>query len=164
LRLSKSDHQRLHKKPVALNEIVNEVINGLIDSIQAKEINIDDAVPNITVTCDRESIVQAVTILLDNAIKYSPVGATITLAGEGTAAHSTLSIIDHGVGIDGDDLPHIFERFYRAKNSGQHSIHGYGLGLSIAQKLISQNGGKIKVVSSVGKGSTFTIKLSSKVS
>jgi len=107
-------------------------------------------------------LTQLFTILLDNAVKYSPEGGEIELKATSSAKDISLTIIDQGVGISNEDLHHIFDRFYRADTSRtKNQTDGYGLGLSIAEKIVTIHGGKIKAVSEVGKGSIFTIFLPS---
>jgi signal transduction histidine kinase len=101
-------------------------------------------------------------ILLDNAIKYTPIrneeGAShITVSLERLKGQAVLRVSDTGIGIEPADLPHIFERFYRADRA--RSRQGTGLGLSIAQTLVDQLGGRITAESTPGKGSTFSVWL-----
>ena len=84
---------------------------------------------------DRQSLVQALVILLDNAIKYSPANSKIYLNASAKRKTVTLNVRDEGSGIDPRDLPHIFDRFYRAdKSRNKNNTNGYGIGLSIAKK------------------------------
>lgn len=146
--------------PVALDEVANDAINQLLKLAQAKHITVIDAVPKLSALGDRQSLVQVLVILLDNAIKYSPSGTAIHIEGDTEGKYTFLRVRDEGPGIRATDLAHIFERFYRADpgRSKQH-VSGYGLGLSIAQKIMQQHGGEITVASELDQGSTFTIKL-----
>lgn len=145
---------------VNLDEIVNDAMNQLLKSAQAKHITIDDAVPRLSIQGDRQSLVQVLVILLDNAIKYSPQGCAVHIEGRAQGKYILLSVRDEGPGIRATDLPHIFERFYRADPSrSTHKVNGYGLGLSIAQKIVQQHRGDISVISTLGQGATFTLKL-----
>ncbi len=116
----------------------------------------------VRVRGDEESLRRVMLILLDNAIKYTPssgeadVGRVI-LSLERTSGQAVLRVHDTGIGIEPDDLPHIFERFYRADRA--RSRQGTGLGLSIAQTLVEQLGGRITAESTPGKGSTFSVWL-----
>jgi two-component system, OmpR family, sensor histidine kinase CiaH len=113
-----------------------------------------------TVSGDRDSLVELVVILLDNAIKYSPPEATVTLRARATNQSVQLAVIDTGAGIKASDIPHIFERFYRADRSrAREHIGGYGLGLSIAKRIVDVHRGSISVTSKPGHGTTFTVKL-----
>jgi signal transduction histidine kinase len=95
--------------------------------------------------------------LLSNAVKYSPDGGEIVVQLAREEDWAVLLVSDQGLGIPADDLPHIFERFRRARNATE--IVGTGLGLSGARQLVEQHGGTIVVHSQEGAGSTFTIRL-----
>ncbi len=116
-----------------------------------------------TITGDPDSLTELIAILLDNAVKYSPDGATITLTAKPAGTFVTLSVADTGIGIAAPDLPHIFDRFYRADHSRTKSNPpapgGYGLGLSIAKRIVDLHHGTITVDSKPGRGTTFTVKL-----
>jgi signal transduction histidine kinase len=116
----------------------------------------------IRVRGDEESIRRIIVILLDNALKYTPGnnGANtgcVTVSLERKDMQAVLYIHDTGIGIGPDDLPHIFERFYRADRA--RSRQGTGLGLSIAQTEVERLGGRITAESTLGKGSTFSVWL-----
>jgi signal transduction histidine kinase len=116
----------------------------------------------VRVLGDEESLRRVLLILLDNAIKYTPIrneeGAShITVSLERLKGQAVLRVSDTGIGIEPADLPHIFERFYRADRA--RSRQGTGLGLSIAQTLVNQLGGRITAESTPGKGSTFSVWL-----
>lgn len=152
-----SDHSI---KPVPLQEAAAEAMNQVVQLAQTKDISVNDEVPNIKVLANQQSLAQAITILLDNAIKYSEPKTVITIGGSSNAKSAYLTVSDQGIGIRATDLPHIFKRFYRADRSrNKQQYDGYGLGLSIADKLITQQHGEITADSTLGHGSTFTIKL-----
>jgi signal transduction histidine kinase len=128
--------------------------------IAARHIELDIKAGPETVSGDRDSLVELIAILLDNSIKYSPEGSTVTLASAPTSGYVRLSVADQGMGIKASDLPYIFNRFYRADRSrARTSAGGYGLGLSIAKRIVDLHHGAITVESSPGKGSTFVAKL-----
>lgn len=93
--------------------------------------------------------------LLNNAMKYSDGEVTVRVSSAGDSA--TVSVVDHGTGIPQDDIPHIFERFYRAKTAGRKE--GLGLGLYIVKGLVEAHGGDTRVESRGGEGTTFTFTL-----
>ncbi len=160
LDLSKQDSNNLVKKPVSLQDVAGEAMNRVLPAAQAKNISIKDDVPAVKVLGDMPSLAQAVAVLLDNSIKYSPAKSTIYLSGRTQGRHGYINVRDEGAGMAFKDLPHIFERFYRvdpARTSA--SADGHGIGLSIAQKIVGQHHGKITVDSKPGQGSTFTIQL-----
>jgi two-component system OmpR family sensor kinase len=160
LRLAREDGKPIKKMPVGLDEVVSDAINKVIEPAQAKHISIHETVPKISIMADASSLAQAIKILLDNAIKYSPPKTTIKISARVKGKQAFLDVKDQGQGIKAADLPHVFDRFYRADHARtKKGENGYGLGLSIAQKIIDQQGGEITVKSAVDKGSTFTIKL-----
>jgi signal transduction histidine kinase len=108
---------------------------------------------------DPQRLSQLLYILLDNAIKYTPSGGTVKLKLFQEGNVLTIRAEDNGIGIDEKDLPHIFERFYRADKSRARQMGGHGLGLSIAKWIVDTHHGTIRVSSDLGKGSAFTIRL-----
>ena len=111
----------------------------------------------VTATFDRERVMQVASILLDNAVKYTPEGGSVTVRVEEEDGSVALAVSDTGVGISEDQLPLIFERFHRADPS--RSAGGAGLGLSIACQIAESHGGQIRAESTPGTGSTFTLLL-----
>ncbi len=104
---------------------------------------------------------QVLTNLLSNALQYTPKGTQITLQGRTGINRVEISVTDNGSGITPEDLPHVFDRFYRAdraRSRGRHE-HGSGLGLSIAYQLVQLHRGILRVDSQWGVGTTFTISL-----
>ena len=104
-----------------------------------------------------DDLTELLTIVLDNAVKYSPPGTTITVSMHAQRNHATLYVKDEGGGIAEDELPHIFKWFHRGTNSGQPK--GYGLGLAVAKKLVNGAGGAISAESKLGQGTTIKIRL-----
>lgn len=146
---------------VSLLPIVQSAVKKFQTPAKQKDITIKTKVTNETVCGDEERLIQLFGIFLDNAIKYSPKKTTVTIATKRVDGFVSISITDQGVGIDEKDIPHIFDRFYRADSSrSKQTIPGYGLGLSMAQKIIVEHGGSITVKSKEKKGTTFTIRFS----
>jgi len=106
---------------------------------------------------DPDALRQVTLLLLDNAMKYAPAKGRIQVRLESRDGEVALSVADNGVGIDPEDMPHIFERFYRADRSRRAG--GTGLGLAIAKGIVEQHGGDIDVESKPGKGAIFTVRL-----
>jgi len=113
----------------------------------------------VSVKADPGQIRQLGMILLDNAIKYTPRDGSIRIAVSQLGPLATLTISDSGIGINEEDLPHIFERFYRADRARERDEHGSGLGLAIARWIVEAHHGEMKVESAPGKGSVFTVTL-----
>ncbi len=145
---------------VNLTDAVGDSLQHIVTIAQQKNITINETIPPLTVSSNKVLLSRIITILLDNAVKYSEDGKTITITAEQVDGKVRLSVIDEGIGMKASDLPHIFRRFYRAdKSRSANDVRGYGLGLSIADKIAHELGAKITVKSAPGKGSTFTIKL-----
>lgn len=161
LKLAREDEPAtLPLKPVNMSEVVSNAVNHCLKAAQVKHLTIDDQVPNLTALSDHRAVQQIVNVLLDNAVKYSPNHSTIAVTGQADGHHIVVAVADQGSGIGEDDLPHIFERFYRADQSRtSQQVGGYGLGLALADKLADQLGATIGVDSTVGTGSTFTLTL-----
>ncbi|CIP08523.1 histidine kinase [Streptococcus pneumoniae] len=117
----------------------------------------DYPINSIWMEIDTDKMTQVVDNILNNAIKYSPDGGKITVRMKTTEDQMILSISDHGLGIPKQDLPRIFDRFYRVDRARSRAQGGTGLGLSIAKEIIKQHKGFIWAKSEYGKGSTFTI-------
>ncbi len=151
--------------PVELDRAVLQLVRQLrrrLDVEGSKLLLEIGKISPVRVRGDEESLRRILLILLDNAIKYAPIrdeeGAShITVSLEQLKGQAVLRVSDTGIGIEPADLPHIFERFYRADRA--RSRQGTGLGLSIAQTLVNQLGGRITAESTHGKGSTFSVWL-----
>ena len=114
-----------------------------------------DVLPDVTGNADRTQ--QVLVSLLDNAFKYTPEGGTVTLSAAVEADVIRITVIDTGIGIGKDDLPHVFDRFYKADKS--HGGKGTGLGLAIAYEIMKQLGEEMTVASELGDGSAFSFTL-----
>lgn len=145
-------------KPVALGPLVREACRKAeaLPHEAALRIDLPEALDRITLMGHAEWLRRAVLILIDNAFKYTPAGSVTVRAGrQGDGV--VLQVADTGIGIPAEDLPHVFERFYRADRARTRG--GTGLGLSIAQWVAGMHGGSLTVESAVGKGSTFSLWL-----
>jgi two-component system OmpR family sensor kinase len=150
----------LHFAPVELDTLLLEVFKEMRilarERIQLKLPEIDQVVIN----GDRDRLKQVLINLIANAIKYTPQGGEVYLSLGKVGDNARLIVRDTGPGIPAEDLPHIFERFYRAEKSRTRSkVGGFGLGLSIAYWIVNHHGGQIEVDSAEGKGTTFCIYL-----
>jgi len=115
--------------------------------------------PDIIVRGDKEWLERALLNLLDNAIKYTPAGGRVTVHAVKEHSGTRIEIVDTGIGIPPEALPHVFERFYRADPARDKSIEGVGLGLSLVKWIIQEHGGSIEAASIPGNGARFTILL-----
>lgn len=114
---------------------------------------------NVVVYGDKQALKQAIRVFIDNAVKYSKDGDTITICCKNQSGDCIISVQDTGIGMTRKDVEHIFERFYRSEQVRNDKIYGHGLGLSIAKLIILAHTGRIKVRSQYTKGTTFTITL-----
>jgi signal transduction histidine kinase len=113
----------------------------------------------VKINGDMQRVKQLLLNLLDNAIKYTDFGGSVTLGLKVEDKHAIITVADTGRGIPPEDLPHIFERFFRrSKSTSDRSATGFGLGLSIVKWIADSHGGKIEAKSEVGKGTTFIVK------
>lgn len=143
---------------VSLSEIIKEAVSKVLNLAKVKKIAIKDQIKDSVLEGDKKSLTEVLVILLDNAIKYSPKNTTIKLTTKRNDHYLIIDITDQGIGIDKEDLPYLFDRFYRAdKSRTKTNVAGYGLGLSIAKQIINKHHGDIKVESKLGKGSIFSI-------
>jgi two-component system, OmpR family, sensor kinase len=150
----------LSQTPVELDGLVLEVFQQMRvlagDKVRLKLTEIDQAL----VTGDRDRLKQVLLNLISNAIQYTPQGGQVAVSMAKTDTRVTVTVSDTGPGIPTQDLPHIFERFYRAEKSRTRSkVSGFGLGLSIAYWIVEHHGGKIRVDSEQGRGTTFCVEL-----
>lgn len=158
LEVAKHTNATINRVPTSLQDIVSLAVNEIVPTALAKGMMVSDEVPHLQIRGDRDSLVRAVVTILDNAVKYSPLRSTIYLSGHSDSLFAYLMIRDEGSGIDAVDLPHIFERFYRAEQSrDKQTTDGFGIGLSLAKKIICQHHGDISAASP--GGAEFTIKL-----
>ncbi|MBU4224924.1 MAG: HAMP domain-containing histidine kinase [Chloroflexi bacterium] len=147
-------------KPVELDTLLLDVSKEMHvlarERVQLKVTDIDQ----IQVNGDRDRLKQVLLNLVSNAIKYTPQGGEVFLSLSKVGGQARLIVRDSGPGIPAEDLPHIFERFYRAEKSRTRSESaGFGLGLSIANWIVTHHAGRIEVNSQEGKGTTFCIWL-----
>ena len=174
LDLSRLDEAGPGQQAVAAPVDIRPLLRSVVEAIAPRAsqaglslvADIPETLPGVRVRPeDQEAIVVN---LLDNALKYTPTGGKVRLAAQANGSHCQISVADSGPGIPTEDLPHIFERFYRvdkarSRQSGPSAAtagSGAGLGLSIAQALVEENGGTIEMESVVGQGTTFTVQLS----
>ena len=155
-----SNLKAVEVSPTSLDDVATEAVNRVIPLALAKHIGIESTVGKQAAVANAEILTDMLVILLDNAIKYSPKKSAITISAKTQGKHVVLDVTDNGPGIEAKDLPHIFDRFYRADTSrSKENVEGHGLGLSIAKRSVEAMGGTITAASTPGKGTTFTIRL-----
>lgn len=144
---------------------INELITDSVDSVRplAEKKNIAVAIepaPDRTeVFCDSEAVHQILTNLLDNAVKYTPQNGRVTVSAVPAPDSVEVAVRDTGMGIPQDEVPRLFERFYRVDKARSRELGGTGLGLAIVKHLVKAQGGEIRVTSEVNVGSTFAFTL-----
>jgi len=150
---------------VYLSDILSSAIQKVDFFAKSKNTQITLKKVKAELEGDKKSLTELFVIILDNAIKYSPRNSKVSVAIINQDSMRKVVIKDRGVGISDEDIPHIFNRFYRAEKSRSKDISpGYGLGLSIAEKIINRHNGSIEVESELKKGTTFTVMLPHKQS
>lgn len=146
---------------VDMNEVGYTVIGKYAASAQEHGVSLrftpNSSAPSVW--GDPKSLERALMALVDNAIKFSPHGGDVKISLSKNDPWVLVSVEDHGIGIAKENLPRIFDRFYHAERSGDNLFGGIGLGLAITRQVIEQHQGSLDVVSTPGKGSTFTMTL-----
>lgn len=158
LSLAEAGELRLNRQPGDITEVINKAVAAVQVQAQGKGISVVSDLPEGLPPCDvdLQRIGQVLRNLLENAIAHTGDSGRITVAAERQDSQVKVSVTDTGEGIPAEDLPYIFERFYRVDKSRTRATGGSGLGLTIARRLVEAHGGKIEVQSEVGKGSRFT--------
>ena len=144
-----------------LRDPVQAVVQALSEVAVERGVALDSAVPAEPVVArfDRERIVQLMTNLIGNALKFTPRGGAVSVRLKTGADEALIEVRDTGPGIPTDELPRIFDRFYRGTNTGEARASGSGLGLAIVRSIVEMHGGSIDLASEVGKGTEFRISL-----
>lgn len=163
--LTKLDTEQVRPKiePISLPELVQDLVQQFKPLADKKGVSLAAVFPenpNTLIEADISMLNRAITNLIDNAIKHTHEGGTVTVSSIMNGEDVVLEISDTGIGIPETDLPHIFDRFYQADKSRPEKS-GAGLGLAIARKIFTLHGGEISVRSIANQGTTFTVHLPS---
>jgi heavy metal sensor kinase len=151
---------QLTRIPVALDEVVFDAAQCVRPMADAKQHRLETNLQSaVTVQGDAARLHQVLTNLLQNAIKYSPAGGSISVSLREQDGQALLAVQDSGIGIAPEHLPHVFERFYQASTGGAQAAEGAGLGLSIAKSIVEAHRGHIDVTSQLGVGTLFRVCL-----
>lgn len=152
---------RMEFRPLALKPVVERVAQNFRKQISEKKIAFkNDISPDLPrVLADEDRIFQVFLNLIDNAVKYTPPGGEIAVSGKREGERVVVSVRDTGIGIPAEDLPRVFERFYRVDKARSREQGGTGLGLSIVKHIVQAHKGSVAVESAPEKGSTFSFSL-----
>ena len=155
-------HLQLFKEELPIVPILDRMTHKFYQAGKEKRVDVvfDSKLPEDTVLAfDEDRIEQVLTNLIDNAIRYTPEDGTVRVVLQHELSYAKVSIIDSGQGIPAEDLPYVFERFYKADKARTRKKGGTGLGLAITKHIVEAHGGNIKVESAMGVGTSFTFYL-----
>ncbi|MCY0884556.1 MAG: ATP-binding protein [Firmicutes bacterium] len=163
LTLSRIEHRSLpvRREPVDLTELIEGLAAKLGPRMQAAGLSFSQELPaRLPPVCgDPDLLAEVFLNLVTNAIQYTPRGGRITVGGQAVAGEVAVSVRDTGIGIPAQDLPRIFERFYRVDRARSRASGGTGLGLAIVKHIVEIHRGRVEVSSTVGQGTTFVVWL-----
>jgi signal transduction histidine kinase len=160
LSLAEAGHLKLERQPVALADIVDRAVGAIRLRAEAKGVTLQVDLPeDLLVDVDPQRVGQVLRNLIENALAHTPPDGEVGVAACASDQWVEVSVRDTGSGIAAEDLPYVFERFYRVDKSRSRATGGAGLGLAIARSLVEAHGGRIWVESTEGEGSTFTFAL-----
>ena len=150
---------KLNKSPLHVHELIQQVISNYTLQLQEKEgrIELDLNADNDLINADEVHFRNLISNLVDNAVKYSGDKLILKISSFNSNRSMVLKFEDNGIGMSKETVKRIFEKFYRAHTGNLHNVKGFGLGLSYVKTIIDAHGGGIKVDSSPGKGSCFTL-------
>ncbi len=161
--LAQAEAGQLHlqMEPVEPGELVQQVAERMQLRADEKHIRLETEIANPlpNVIADRDRLVQIMTNLVDNALRYNPTGTQVRIGASSSTDRVELSVRDDGPGIPAHELPHLFDRFWRAEKSRNRSTGGSGLGLAIVRQLVEAHHGEVHVESEAGKGTRFVVLL-----
>ncbi len=143
--------------PVRLDDVAGQTVRSVGSLATGQRLETDLA--PVTVSGDRDRLAQLLWILLDNALRHTGPGQRVTVTVAERDGEAVMTVQDDGGGIAAEDLPHVFDRFFRADAARGRASGGSGLGLAIARTIVEQAGGEISAASEPGRGSTFTVRL-----
>lgn len=157
LKISKfdADTVTLKKDPVELSEVIRRALQPFLIQAELRGITIESSCDEAKFSGDLLWTTEAVQNIVKNCLEHMEEGGTLKIRGVQTPIYAELKITDDGCGIEKEDIPHIFERFYRGKNSSPDSV---GIGLALSKSIFNRENAVVDVESEVGKGTTFTIR------
>lgn len=151
----------LDLKPISMQTVIEDAVDEVVlqatDRRIALDVHVDPALP--PVRGDETSLIRLLSNLLENGIKYTPIGGQVTVRAVRENGRVRVEVADTGQGIPPEELPHVFDLYHRARSSGTPFAKGSGLGLALAKTIVDRHGGEIQVASTAGTGTIFTIRL-----
>jgi PAS domain S-box-containing protein len=160
LAAARGESREMRHEPISLEDVLAAAWRGAQTLSDDRHFELGQLL-SATVLGDPDAIKQLALILLENAVKYTPNGGTVRLEATVNSEWAEFRVADSGIGIPAEDVPHVFERFYRADPSRSRGSDpgGSGLGLTIARRIVEDHGGEIRLESEVGKGTVFLVRL-----
>ncbi len=157
LKLSKIDAGTISMKPenVAADTLVREAIKPFVIQMELKNIRYAQSLPDMSFYCDRNWAIEALQNIVKNCMEHMESGGTLSIGAADTNIYKEITVEDTGCGIAEEDLPHIFERFYKGKNAGKGSV---GIGLALAKTILTRQRGDILAESTEGVGTKFSVR------
>ncbi|MCR5657344.1 MAG: HAMP domain-containing histidine kinase [Butyrivibrio sp.] len=157
LKLSKLDAGtiELKKEDVKLKELIGTAVKPFEIQFELKNIEYKEALLDISINADKNWTIEALQNIIKNCIEHMDEGGSLSISAEDTSIYTSISLRDTGCGIAKEDVPHIFERFYKGKNAGKDSV---GIGLALTKAIIEDQRGEIIVKSKEGEGTEFDIR------
>jgi len=151
----------LQRKPFDLAPVLEEVVSMLTPTLLEKQIDVVVAIPESLpkMDADEDLLKQVFINLISNAVKYSPSGTTVTIDAREEAVDIRVTVEDQGIGIPADEVEHVFDKYFRARQERSAKFEGVGLGLAIVKNIVEQHGGTITVESQEGVGSKFIFSI-----
>ena len=149
-------------EPIALDTLLNGLVQQLQPKAQERQLTLTLEYPphiNLQTSGNAAQLQQVFSNLLDNALKFTPVGGQIWVSLNRNWQQIIATVTDNGPGIPSENLPHLFNRFYRVDSARTRTAGGFGLGLAITHEIVRLHGGTIDVQSQLGQGTTFTVGL-----
>ena len=158
LELAQTDKAVISKQPLALEPLLAGIINDYrgVDARHNYQLVMN---PELVVPGDEALLRQLLRIILDNSSKYTPGGGAITIAATASSVDCVITVTDNGSGISAEDLPRVFDRFYRSDRARNSQTGGLGIGLALAKRITELHGGQIALHSENGRGTVVTIHL-----
>ena len=158
--LSRSESQQAERAEFVLSDLIHDVVERFQQQADRAGVQLHHTITErFTVVANRDQMEQVMVNLVDNAVKYTPSGGKVSVTAEVSEGRVRILITDTGIGIMSQDLPRLFERFYRVDKARSRQSGGTGLGLSIVKHIIESHGGSVAVESEYNRGSTFSFFL-----